>query len=221
MQSGRPNIGKMLMESPFFVAKYNQHKQFLLCRDHLKGTVVDMGCGKKPFQKYLPDQIYIGVDNSHGNPDIVASVTKVPLEDNYADSIICSEVLEHLPEPMRAMDEIKRLLKTGGHLYLTVPMMWYLHYMPHDYWRFTNFSLLAIMSKYGFKVKYMNRYGGLNYFIACRIGETIYNGLQKFFKQKMALILLAPIQMLLYGYSKLDKWNKRDSAGWVILAEKV
>lgn len=207
------------MESPFFVAKYNQHKEFLKCSKFLEGTVVDIGCGKMPFKKYLPDRDYVGVDDSF-TADIKADATKIPLEDGYADAVICSEVLEHLPQPILAVREIRRLLKAGGHAYITVPMYWPLHYQPRDFWRFTNFSLMTIMAQYDFKIKYMNRYGGLNFFIACRISETVYNLFRKLFSEKISLILLAPIQVILWGYAKLDKFNKRDTAGWVLLAER-
>jgi len=210
------------MESPFFVAKYNQHKRFLLCKDSLTGTVVDFGCGGKPFKKYLPNQVYIGIDNRYGTPDIVADVTNVPqLENEMADSVICSEVLEHLSQPLKCVQEMTRVLKKGGHIYITVPMYWYLHYLPNDYWRFTSFSLMAIMENFNFKVKQLGRYGGLNYFIACRIVETIYNGLHKIFGKKISLFLLAPVQIIFYLYSKFDYFNKRDAAGWYLLAEKA
>jgi len=199
------------------VAKYNQRKQFLLCKRFLKGKVVDVGCGKKPFKEYFED--YIGVDVT-GSPDIVASVTDLPLKDDSADSVICSEVLEHVSNTPKAMDEISRITKKGGHLYLTVPMYWYLHYIPNDYWRFTCYSLKLIVEKFGFDVKYINRTGGLNFFIANRISETIFDMFNKVFSRRVSLILLVPFQLILYAYSKLDKFNRRDAAGWVLLATK-
>ena len=185
----------------------------------MKGRVVDLGCGSKPFKQYL-DGEYIGVDNANGTPDIVASVTKVPLEDECADSVICSEVLEHLPQPDLCLKEIVRLLRKDGYVYITVPMYWYLHYMPNDYWRFTNIALISMLTKNGLRIKYLNRYGGLNYFIAARISESIYDQLKKIVNKTIALKLLMPLQILLYWYSLLDKFNKRDTAGWVILAQK-
>lgn len=187
----------------------------------MEGTIVDFGCGKKPFKQYFPNQRYVGIDNRYGNPDFVASVFHSPFKNNSADTVICSEVLEHINEPLKVVKEIHRVIKKGGHLYLTVPMYWYQHYQPNDFWRFTQFSLMAILSQFNFRIKYLNRYGGLNYFIACRISETIYNLFRKCFKNKTALVLLAPFQLLLYFYSLLDKYNKKDVAGWVVLAEKM
>jgi len=178
-----------------------------------------MGCGNRPFEKYI-DGYYVGVDNSHGKPDVVASVLHAPIKDEVADSVICSEVLEHIHKPMDCLREIHRILKKGGVLYLTVPMYWYQHYQPHDYWRFTMYSLISLISSTGLRVFYMNRYGGLNYFIVCRIVESIYYQLRKWFNSKISLILLAPLQILGYWYSKLDKFNKKDVAGWVVLAKK-
>ena len=65
--------------------------------------------------------------------DIVSDVTAIPAEDKSFDAILCSEVLEHVPEPAKALDEFARLLKPGGKLILTVPFASLVHLAPYHY----------------------------------------------------------------------------------------
>ena len=65
--------------------------------------------------------------------DLVSDIIAIPAPDGSFDAILCSEVLEHVPEPSRALDEFARLLKRGGKLILTAPFASLVHMAPHHY----------------------------------------------------------------------------------------
>ncbi len=65
--------------------------------------------------------------------DIISDITSIPETDASFDAILCSEVLEHLPEPTHALDEFKRLLKPGGVLILTAPFASNVHMAPYHF----------------------------------------------------------------------------------------
>lgn len=65
--------------------------------------------------------------------DLVSDITAIPAPDDSFDAILCSEVLEHVPEPARALDEFTRLLKPGGVLILTAPFTSNVHMAPYHY----------------------------------------------------------------------------------------
>jgi SAM-dependent methyltransferase len=65
--------------------------------------------------------------------DIVSDITSIPEEAGSFDCILCSEVLEHLPDPGKALDEFARLLKPGGVLVLTAPFASLVHFAPFHY----------------------------------------------------------------------------------------
>ncbi len=74
------------------------------------------------------------------NPDIVADVQDLPFEDNSVESIVCIAILEHVEKPWQAIDEMYRVLKPGGYLYVYMPFLYYYHPMKgyyKDYYRFT------------------------------------------------------------------------------------
>jgi SAM-dependent methyltransferase len=65
--------------------------------------------------------------------DLVSDISAIPAPDASFDAILCSEVLEHVPEPTHALDEFTRLLKPGGVLILTAPFVSIVHMAPYHY----------------------------------------------------------------------------------------
>lgn len=65
--------------------------------------------------------------------DLVCDIVNIPEPDASFDAILCSEVLEHLPDALKALDEFARLLKPGGKLILTAPFASLVHFAPYHY----------------------------------------------------------------------------------------
>ncbi len=83
-----------------------------------RAVIVELGCGLRKHPKA------IGVDkNPKFNPDVLWDLDDFPypFKDGQADKILCKEVLEHLRYPERVLNEIWRILKSGGRLILTTP----------------------------------------------------------------------------------------------------
>jgi SAM-dependent methyltransferase len=80
-----------------------------------------------------------GMAPEYPGPDICADLQALPMADDTIDAILCTEVLEHTPDPFQAVREIHRVLRPGGLVLASAPMMWPDHGIPnhyHDYWRF-------------------------------------------------------------------------------------
>lgn len=65
--------------------------------------------------------------------DIVCDIACIPEPDGSFDAILCSEVFEHLPDALPALDEFARLLKPGGKLILTAPFASVSHFAPYHF----------------------------------------------------------------------------------------
>lgn len=96
----------------------------------------------------------------------------MPFEDNSFDSMMATEVLEHCPDPLLIVQEMKRVLKPGGVLFFTVPFLWNLHEVPHDHYRYTPFALERIFRNCGMQLE-LHAHGGWNTSMAQMIGMWI------------------------------------------------
>jgi SAM-dependent methyltransferase len=65
--------------------------------------------------------------------DLVCDIVNVPEPDGAFDVVLCSEVFEHLPDSLKALDEFSRLLKPGGKLIITAPFASLVHFAPYHY----------------------------------------------------------------------------------------
>lgn len=133
--------------------------------DEMRGKVVDIGGKRKqkrgtfsPPEAQSQSWWYVNLDMDT-NPNICADAAQVPLSKKSVDCIICTEVLEHLPNPQSCVDEMHRLLKDGGVVFATVPFFYPVHADPHDFQRFTedglhhlfrNFTSVEILRMGGF-----------------------------------------------------------------------
>lgn len=85
------------------------------------------------------------------NPDIIGDIHNLPFADNSQDAIICVAVLEHVENPIRACEEIFRVLKPGGYCFVYAPFLYYFHAEKcyyKDYWRFTKDSLDVLFKNF-------------------------------------------------------------------------
>jgi len=108
--------------------------------------------------------------------DLVCDLTNIPESDASFDAILCSEVLEHVPEPTHALDEFARLLKPGGKLILTAPFASLVHFAPYHYCTgFSSYWYEYHLPQRGFIIEELTTNG--DYFGYCyqelaRLGST-------------------------------------------------
>lgn len=130
----------------------------------MRGRVVDLG-GKRenkrgtfsPPETQAQDWWYVNLDLAT-HPNIYADVTQVPLLGQSVDCVVCTEVLEHLPNPQACVDEVHRLLRGGGLVLASVPFIYPVHADPYDFQRFTEDGLWHLFR--GFTSVEILRMGG-------------------------------------------------------------
>lgn len=119
--------------------------------------ILDAGAGQCTYKPYFNHCEYTAVDNAVGDVqwdysqlDLVAPLNKLPVTDNSFDAILCTEVLEHLDEPLDCLKELFRVLKPNGRLFLTVPFFHHEHQIPYDFYRYTSYGLKMLLIKANF-----------------------------------------------------------------------
>jgi SAM-dependent methyltransferase len=210
---------------------YNWYANDLLARDvealtrGLSGdVVVDVGSGTSPYRGFVSAfRHYVGVDrpgrpDSGSHPDVFGAAAALPLRDAVADAVLCTEVIEHVPDPGALVAESARVLKPGGALVLSAPFTWHLHDEPHDYWRFTEYGLRLLCERAGLRViavRATNRYFG------AVLQSRAY---WWFFVSGRLRPLVRPVvwfmQVVAAAAAPLDR-NPRMASNYVLLAKKA
>jgi SAM-dependent methyltransferase len=137
-------------------------------RRYATGRLVDIGCGTKPWLATFAPHVreHVGIDHQqtpHGlsQVDIVADAYDIPLDDASVDTVLLTEVLEHLEAPDRALAECRRILRPGGHLIATTPFSWPLHEEPRDFFRYSPFGLRHLSEEAGMEVTELHALSGI------------------------------------------------------------
>lgn len=123
----------------------------------LSGNLLDFGGGSKPYQdlfknsqNYFSIEVFSNKENLKS--DIYYNGSELPFADNTFDSILCTEVFEHVEKLDDVIDELYRVLKPGGRMIVTTPFMCMEHEMPYDFRRFSFNGLSKLMKKNNFKI---------------------------------------------------------------------
>ena len=136
-------------------------------KSRAKGRMLDVGCGAKPYSLVFSPLVdeYLGIDlptSDYGidEIDVYASALTLPFKSNSFDTVLCTEVLEHVPDPQGLIHELSRVLKTDGSLLLSTPQNYWVHSAPNDYYRFTKFGLSYLIERDGFEIIDITSIGG-------------------------------------------------------------
>ena len=133
------------------------------------GKLLDLGCGYVPlffvYNKYVSDIVCVDWENtSHKNEylDFTCNLNKeLPFGNNEFDTIILSDVLEHIQNPKLLWKEMARILKKDGILVMNVPFYYCLHEAPYDYYRYTEFALKQYIEEEKLELVFLESVGGI------------------------------------------------------------
>jgi SAM-dependent methyltransferase len=82
------------------------------------------------------------------------------------DLVICEQVLEHVPDPLTAVDTLRRMCKPDGHVYVSTPFLVRLHDWPGDYWRFTPDGMKLLLRSRGLEPLWVRSWGNRDVIVA-------------------------------------------------------
>ena len=164
---------------------------------YMHGTVLDAGCGHAPYINILKEHsielISLDYKVSHPHQQVCADVCKLPFVKDSVDSLLSTQVLEHVANPFEAFQEAGRVLRSGGVLLLSVPHLSRLHELPNDYFRFTEYGLRYLAQFGGFEVIEIVPTGGLLTFLSHQVSLAF-------------LISLWPIKILRPAILMINKY---------------
>jgi SAM-dependent methyltransferase len=150
----------------------NVYDQILMMREAqsiftANSVVIDAGSGEGRYRRFLNHARYVAIDYGVGDEtwdyshlDGIADLHRLPISDQSVDGVVCTQVLEHVRYPEKVIGEMARVLRSGGHLFLSAPQGWHQHQKPHDYFRFTSFALDSMFRSAGLVPQYIRPMGG-------------------------------------------------------------
>lgn len=147
-----------LLTNPFYIARKGLFKNIQSLAHHIQGRVLDVGCGQKPYRALFNCSEYVGLEvdtpsnRLNKKADQFYDGLTFPFEDEAFDTVIVSQVLEHVFNPDFFLRELNRILRPSGGMLLTVPFVWDEHEQPVDYARYASFGLKHLLQKHGFDV---------------------------------------------------------------------
>ncbi|MGL5824706.1 MAG: class I SAM-dependent methyltransferase [Nocardioides sp.] len=138
--------------------------------------VLDAGAGSAPYAEFFAHlslemaDVCLTPNKNYDHIDLKCDVTDVPVENDRYDLVWCSQVLEHVREPVRAIREFHRVLRAGGEAWLTAPFVHAEHETPWDFYRFSRYAWEFLAEEAGFEVVEIapleGYYGTLSYMFA-------------------------------------------------------
>ena len=135
---------------------------------YVSGRLLDLGCGSAPlYQVYRPlvsNVVCVDWANSNGEviyADHLCDLNQpLPFDDGAFDSIIISDVMEHIFHPHQLWSEMNRVLSCNGKLLMSTPFFYCLHEIPNDFYRYTEYALRKHAENVSFKIIELNSLGG-------------------------------------------------------------
>lgn len=180
---------------------------------YLRGRMLDIGCGDKPYKDMLSPHLteYVGLDHAgtqHSSAaiDMLGTACDIPAGDGSFDCALCTAVLEHLEEPEAAIRECRRVLKPGGAAVYTVPFIWHLHEEPRDFYRYTKHGLRYLFEKSGFEIAELSALSGF----WVTFGQLLVYNMYRFNRGPLRWLRVVPacglaVQGLAWALDRLDR----------------
>ncbi|MCZ6597177.1 MAG: class I SAM-dependent methyltransferase [Planctomycetota bacterium] len=217
---------------------------------HASGVLLDVGVAERPYAEMFAPHVerYLGLeypptvldkqpalwrmlDVMKRFIDVFGDGNRLPFADASLDTVLCTEVLEHVREPDRFVAEMARVLKPGGRLLLTVPFIQPLHELPSDYYRYTSASVAALIERNGLETELVEPRGNsasavgatLAQFLlrALAARETLSDGsvVPSLWRMVLLMPVLAVVQVTFHLVSKLARDGSMP-LGWRAVARK-
>lgn len=204
-------------------------------------TLLDAGAGESQFKKFCGHLKYIAQDFGqytgggdtglqtgtwdNSKLDIVSDITAIPLQNHSVDAIMCTEVFEHIPNAVAAIQEFSRLVKPGGYLLVTAPFTSLTHFAPYHFATgFNRFFYEKHLPENGFEIADLQMNGNYFEFIA-QENRRIKRMAKEYAGVKINLLEQVFIHGVLWTLQRLSKRGQRSSEllsyGVHVFAKKV
>ncbi|MEM9413955.1 MAG: methyltransferase domain-containing protein [Planctomycetota bacterium] len=144
----------------------------------------------------------------HDGLDIVSDITAIPEPDASFDAVLCTEVFEHVPDPISALRELARLLRPGGTLILTAPFVSNTHYSPYHFCTgFSRYFYEQHLAESGLVVESIDTNGSFFDVLAQELRRVPWVA-NRYCNRRPGLLLRAATALTLRGIDRLARHDQ-------------
>lgn len=187
-------------------------------------SILDAGAGELKFKKFCKHLNYVSQDFAqydgkgdeeglqtgnwnNDNLDIISDITKIPVKNNSFDVILCSEVFEHLPDAVAALNEFSRILRPGGTLLITAPFASLTHFAPYHFCGYNKYWYQHHLNRLNFEIEVLDHNGSWFHFVAQELRRSRFIS-AKYSSKFLGLITRISIIPILILLSLLDRYDR-------------
>ncbi len=156
----------------------NTREVILHTQKYVSGETLDFGAGTAKYKGIIVPNTtkYVTFDMMAGkNIDVVGDVLNPPFGDSSFDTVISTQVLEHVEKPWVMVSQIGRITKLGGVCIITAPFLIPFHADPHDFFRYTREGMESLFKNEGFEIVESGTYGKTFSVFSEMIHFTLFN----------------------------------------------
>lgn len=215
----------------FYISEFLRHHALPVLKPGMR--LLDAGSGHLPEQVMRAELLKTGVSlrtndfNAGPGVDDVMDVSAMTYSDASFDAVICTQVLEHVQSPPKTVAELTRVLKPGGHLFISAPQSAWLHNLPWHYFNPTRFGIELLLEQNGLQVEARTAQGGHFSLLATNLHYTV-TMLQRSKLPALARLPLVLGSRFMFGLALklfllwLDRFDtdRRNTLGWCFHAQK-
>ncbi|MDR2971148.1 MAG: class I SAM-dependent methyltransferase [Bacteroidales bacterium] len=204
--------------------------------------ILDAGAGECFYKQYCTHLNYVAQDfcqydgfgdgsgiqqeqqRNNSQIDIVSDITHIPVPNDSFDVVLCTEVLEHVPDPVSAIKEFDRILRKDGIMILTTPFSSYTHQAPYHFYSGLNRYFYQHWFSENYDIEILQSSG--NWFELVAFEINILRGvIEKYTTKKMNLwdrFIKGLLTMRLKHYSRISKnADELGCLGYFVVAKKI
>jgi SAM-dependent methyltransferase len=189
--------------------------------------ILDAGAGECQFKKFCSHLEYTSQDFAqytgegsvglqtgtwdNSRIDIVSDITRIPVDGGTFDAVMCTEVFEHVPDPVAALNELYRVLKPGGLLLITAPFASLTHFAPYHFATgFNRFFYEHHFNRLGLEIIDLQMNGNYFEFVAQEL-RRVKHVAGKYTNRKVGILEKLLQHGVLYALQRLSARDKGSS----------
>lgn len=212
-------------------SRYRLRQELEYFAKHIPGglAVLDAGSGEAPYKELFQHTRYhstdfLKVNKNYSSPTYICDLKAIPVQANYYDFIVFTQVMEHLPEPKQVLNELYRVLKPGGKMFYSAPFHFEEHEQPYDFYRYTKFGVNYLLKSAGFtidRIDWLEGYFGTTAYQLRTMArylpfkpKDLSLGFIGYFIAPFMFVLKISFMMLSLIFNKLEIKNKYQGAGF-------